>query len=161
MLADGPLEPAAAFATHDRLVEEITGHRSPEPGPLDPRVAEACALMRTHATHPLPVPEVARRVGASPTRLRALFQEQVGLPPSRHLAWWRMIAATRKVTDDGWNLADAAAAGGFADGAHYSRTFRGFGGIPPSFLQHPDVRFQLVERFVQDAAATAAVPRGA
>lgn len=97
--------------------------------PLHPRLAQA--LERATANPLLTVASLAREAGASPSNLRALAKNELGLPLSRWLLWRKLERATRAVAA-GADLAQAAVAGGFADQAHYSRTMRRMFGITPA-----------------------------
>lgn len=96
---------------------------------LDPRLATALQTMR-QATAYLDLGSVARSVGLSRARLRALAQAELGAPLAHWRAWLqleRALGALRR----GENLAAAAALGGFSDQSHFSRTMRRFFGITP------------------------------
>ncbi|MDB5973760.1 MAG: AraC family transcriptional regulator [Nevskia sp.] len=80
-----------------------------------------------------PIPTLARQAGLSPQRLRALAQEQLGMPLARWRIWLRFGLAIQLMTT-GEGLADAALAAGFADQAHFSRQMREMFGVPPSQL---------------------------
>ena len=77
------------------------------------------------------MPELAQAAGLSPQRLRALAQEQLGMPLARWRIWQRFGLAAKTVAAGG-SLADAALAAGFADQAHLSRQMREMFGVPPS-----------------------------
>jgi AraC-like DNA-binding protein len=101
-----------------------------EPRPLDPRLAAALQEMRDSAQVDGDLGGVARRIGLSPARLRALARAELGAPLAHWRAWLqleRAIGALRR----GEPLAAAAALGGFSDQAHLSRTMRRFFGITP------------------------------
>ncbi len=77
--------------------------------------------------------EAARRAGISPTRLTHVFSREVGIPFRRFVLWTRMkhaVAAAQRGDD----LTHAAAAAGFSDSAHLSRTFRAMFGLSPSLV---------------------------
>jgi AraC-like DNA-binding protein len=101
-----------------------------EPGRLDPRLAAALQAMRGSAEVDDDLVGVARRVGLSPARLRALARTELGAPLAHWRAWLqleRAIGALRR----GEPLAAAATLAGFSDQAHLSRTMRRFFGITP------------------------------
>lgn len=77
------------------------------------------------------MPMLAQAAGLSPQRLRALAQEQLGMPLARWRIWQRFGLAAKTVAAGG-SLADAALAAGFADQAHLSRQMREMFGVPPS-----------------------------
>lgn len=67
----------------------------------------------------------------SPTRLTHRFTAEVGLPFRRFVLWSRLERAVFAVRD-GADLTRAAVEAGFADAAHFSRTFRETIGLAPS-----------------------------
>ena len=74
---------------------------------------------------------LAKRVHLSPTRFSHWFVEQTGLPLRRYRKWSRLVIALQHIAS-GANLTAAAHAAGFADAAHFSRTFRELFGLDPS-----------------------------
>ncbi|WP_324195390.1 AraC family transcriptional regulator [Nocardia abscessus] len=79
--------------------------------------------------------DVARQLGIPAARLSHLFAEQMGIPLRRYILWLRLhIARTRALAGD--DLAAAAHAAGFTDGADLVRTCRRTFGLPPSALSH-------------------------
>lgn len=80
------------------------------------------------------VAAAADRCGLSAARLRALAGEQLGIPLAK-LVLWRKVKAASQALLGGAPLAEAAAAGGFADQAHLTRTMSQVLGITPSMAQ--------------------------
>ncbi|WP_298184263.1 helix-turn-helix domain-containing protein [uncultured Pseudomonas sp.] len=74
---------------------------------------------------------LAELVHLSPTRFSHWFVEQTGLPLRSYRKWSRLVVALRFVSV-GHNLTAAAHAAGFADAAHFSRSFRALFGLDPS-----------------------------
>lgn len=75
--------------------------------------------------------ELAKLVHLSPTRFSHWFVEQAGLPLRSYRKWVRLLCAIQEITL-GHSLTEAAHAAGFADAAHFSRTFRDLFGLDPS-----------------------------
>ena len=75
----------------------------------------------------------AERAGLSPSRLTHLFRLEVGLPFRRFVLWARLKRAA-ELAAGGATITECAVAAGFSDGAHFSRTFRGHFGLPPSVV---------------------------
>jgi AraC-like DNA-binding protein len=75
----------------------------------------------------------ARAAGLSPGRLSHLFAEDVGLPFRRYVLWRRLMLGV-ETAGRGVSLTEAAVAAGFADSAHFSRTFRANFGLAPSVM---------------------------
>ncbi|WP_190062928.1 helix-turn-helix domain-containing protein [Streptomyces griseocarneus] len=98
---------------------------------LDARVAHAArATMRPGPGASLHA--IAAEVGLSPSRLRALVRESVGIPLARLRQWGRLRGAIAELP--GASVAAAAAAAGFADQAHLTRTSRTLIGRTPASL---------------------------
>lgn len=120
----------------ERLCEELLEalvHKDNVLAPLDCRVASAVELLRGAPERHMPIAELAPAVGLSPSRLAHLFRTHTGLPVRRYLLWLRLGDALQQLTH-GASLTTAAHAAGFADSAHFSRTFRAMLGITPSAL---------------------------
>lgn len=77
------------------------------------------------------IEQLAGGVHLSPSRLRHLFQDQLGISIQRYLLWQRLLVALKNMTE-GVSLTQAAYTAGFADAAHMTRTFRKMFGIKPS-----------------------------
>lgn len=73
----------------------------------------------------------ARASNLSPSRFRALCIELLGAPPIRLRQWARLKTAARALMD-GAGLAEAAAAAGYADQAHFTRQLRRWFGVSPA-----------------------------
>lgn len=80
------------------------------------------------------VATAASRCGLSPARLRALANEQLGVPLAK-MVLWRKVKAASQVLLGGASLAEAAAAAGFADQAHLTRTMANVLGITPGMAK--------------------------
>lgn len=70
----------------------------------------------------------------SPSRLSHLFVSETGLSFKTYLLWTRLTRAV-SLMSDGLSLTEAAHGAGFADSAHFSRTFRRMFGIAPANLK--------------------------
>lgn len=101
----------------------------------DPRIG---AALRNAARDGAPgaVGRAAKAAGLSQARLRALAKSQLGVPVSQLLLWRKLQGASRAMAE-GATLAAAAAAGGFTDQAHMTRTMRRMFGITPSSARTP------------------------
>jgi len=97
---------------------------------LDDRVARALRWLAQTGEEPSPA-ELARRVALSEGRFQHLFRTHVGLPLREYLLWRRLMVASRMIAEAG-SLTRAAHHAGFADSAHFSRTFRRMFGVTAS-----------------------------
>jgi AraC family transcriptional regulator len=70
----------------------------------------------------------------SESRFSHLFVEEVGLPFRTFLLWRRLMRAVDQIAA-GESLTTAAHQAGFADSAHFSRTFHRMFGLPAAWLE--------------------------
>jgi AraC family transcriptional regulator len=89
----------------------------------DARVQEIVAWAQAQIDKPIGLADATRVVGLSKARIRHLFVEQTGLPFRTYLLWLRLMKGLEAFAA-GSSLTDAAQDAGFADSAHFSRTFR-------------------------------------
>ena len=73
---------------------------------------------------------VAASVRLSPSRFLHLFTTSVGVPLRPYVLWLRLQCGARELAR-GKSVAEAAYAAGFADAAHFTRTFRRMIGATP------------------------------
>lgn len=83
--------------------------------------------------------QLADQVGLSEGRLVHLFKQQLGIPIGSYILWIRVNQAIREMTAS-ISLTQAAHNAGFADSAHFSRTFmRIFGTRPSEILKRSQI----------------------
>lgn len=114
----------ADFEAANEFASKMAG-RALSPS-IDARIAKALLL----ATPGSSATELARRAGISPSRLREIAIRDYGVPPSKLLQWRQLMHAVAAV-GEGCGLADAAAAGGFADQSHFTRRCVQWLGVTP------------------------------
>ena len=100
----------------------------------DARIQKIIAYATARLDNPITLGAAAKSVGLSPGRARHLFVEQTGLPFRTYLLWLRIVKAVGLFAG-GSSLTEAAHEAGFADSAHFSRTFRRMFGIPAAALR--------------------------
>jgi AraC family transcriptional regulator, L-rhamnose operon transcriptional activator RhaR len=106
----------------------IGGH-SPE---VDWRpVQRTLSHLRDHFTEPVYAKEVARASGVSESRLKALFQEALGISWVKYLQGYRIHRAAALLSESTYNVTEAALAVGFESLSHFNATFRSFMGVSP------------------------------
>ena len=106
----------------------------------DERVRRALLTMEQHLGTPLPIDEIARRVGLSARQLERRFQHALGQCPTAAYRELRLRYASWLLDNSMLSVTEIAVEAGFADGAHFSRQFRQAYGHPPS--QHRTARKQ-------------------
>lgn len=96
--------------------------------PLNPRVAQAIALMETHIEDTLSVDDITQNIGISARQLRNLFHQETGQGVKAYYLGLRLHAARRLLLETKAPLVDIAAQTGFANratfGAHYRQYFQ-------------------------------------
>lgn len=104
----------------------------------DALVTRALAKLREDVE--LDLTALSAAVGLSASRFRHRFVDAVGVPLSRY-RWWLRLRRAAEAVARGASLTTAAHEAGFADGAHFSRTFRRtFGFSPKALVEAADVR---------------------
>ncbi|MFL6575142.1 MAG: helix-turn-helix transcriptional regulator [Povalibacter sp.] len=102
--------------------------------PEDPRVALAMELIRSRLHESVSLRTLAAEVNLSPDRFRHLFMQESGVGLRPYVLWLRLEKSLAAYVA-GSTLTDAAYAGGFADSAHFSRTFKRMFGIAPASVR--------------------------
>ena len=100
----------------------------------DLRVLAMIDYARRNLDDRVSLPAAAGHVGLSPSRARHLFVAQTGLPFRTYALWLRIELAVALYAA-GSSLTEAAHEAGFADSAHFSRTFRRTFGLPAAGLR--------------------------
>jgi AraC-like DNA-binding protein len=100
---------------------------------LDERVTRMLDLIRHSDAARIPLEEVAEKVSLSPSRVRHIFAEEVGIPYKRYVLWRKLTRAMLLISR-GTQLSAVAHASGFSDAAHMTRTFRQMFGMNPQAL---------------------------
>lgn len=104
----------------------------------DPRIGEL--IRRIGSLEEPDLAEVAAAVGLSADRCRHVFRESMGLPFSRYKLWRRVLEGAQQCMEGASGTASALASG-FADSAHFSRTFRRTFGLAPSTVFRSETQF--------------------
>ena len=100
---------------------------------LDLRISRVLERLRSDPDLRMNAGTAARIACLSESRFSHLFVEQVGLQFRTYLLWRRLSIAVEQMAA-GASLTSAAHEAGFADSAHFSRTFLRMFGIPASVL---------------------------
>jgi transcriptional regulator GlxA family with amidase domain len=106
------------------------------PGLSGDRVLRAAsALMRRNLEQPLPIPDLARRLGVSQRGLETRCIAAAGRSPQSLYGAIRMAEAFRLVEDTGLSVAEIAGRVGYADASAMTRAFRREFGATPRDLR--------------------------
>lgn len=96
---------------------------------LDERVLKAVEFVETRLQENLRLEDVADLMRLSPERARHLFAQATGVPFSQFVLWRRLRNVITLVLRDHSSMSDAALESGFADQAHFCRTFKRMFGV--------------------------------
>jgi AraC-like DNA-binding protein len=100
-------------------------------GFVHPRIRRAAERLRSSLQDALKLADLAREIGLSKFHLVRCFHQAMGIAPHGYRKLARIHEA-RRLIEQGASIADAAAATGFADPPHLSRSFRATLGVTPS-----------------------------
>jgi AraC family transcriptional regulator len=116
------------------VIATLTATHLPQ-ATLDPRVKRAIDFIRAHiGDATIQLADAAEAAHLSPDRFRHLFLEQTGVRFRPYVLWLRIEVALAAYATHS-NLTEASQTGGFADSAHFSRTFKSMFGVAPSAIQ--------------------------
>jgi AraC family transcriptional regulator len=100
---------------------------------IDKRIARVLERLSADIDSRLDAGQAAEIACLSESRFSHLFVAEVGLPYRTYVLWRRLMAAVNGIAA-GNTLTNAAHEAGFADSAHFSRTFLRMFGVPASLL---------------------------
>ncbi|MDD5349687.1 MAG: AraC family transcriptional regulator [Chthoniobacteraceae bacterium] len=92
---------------------------------------KAYRLLLEDFARPLPVTELAERLGVHPDYLTRRFRKAYGMAPLAFQNWLRLEAAKTWLISSDYTLKEIAARVGFADPGYFARIFRRKMGVPP------------------------------
>lgn len=118
------------------LIQALSGQQLVDKVTPDKRIQQIITHIHDSSVHKLSSDSLASLVGLSTSRFAHLFKQQLGLPVRRYILWARLIRGVESAIECG-SLTQGAHSAGFADSAHFSRTFRQtFGLTPASILKN-------------------------
>ena len=101
----------------------------------DPRVRKAVLFMEQSSGSPIDVKQIAASLGISPRHLNRQFRATTGFTVGSFARSLRLERADQLVRATVSSLTEISADCGFADAAHFSRSFRDYYGISPSMAR--------------------------
>ncbi|MDG4826101.1 AraC family transcriptional regulator [Asanoa sp. WMMD1127] len=134
LVLDGPGDEMHAESRLALVVERLRGHlggAAPAPSPGRGLARDLRDLLDAHVPAGLTLAAAAESLGAHPTHLVRAFTAAFGLPPHAYLVG-RRVDRARRLLLAGQPAASVAAAAGFYDQAHLTRTFRRYLGTTPA-----------------------------
>ncbi|WP_170790284.1 GlxA family transcriptional regulator [Ruegeria lacuscaerulensis] len=124
------LEVAQLFMTRDSARSHSGGA-----GATSGYVNKALALMQEHLETPLPIPEIARRVGRSQKALAARMQTELGAGPAQVYRRLRLNLARKLAAETDLTIAEIALRAGYDDPSALTRAFRTEFGTTPRAMR--------------------------
>lgn len=129
-LLAGQCSPTQVAELRGRVEDALLGD-CPAVSARDERIQKVVGVLHRQDESEPDVAELAASVGLSPSRLRHLFREQLGIPIRSYRLWRRMSRAVELIPE-ARSITELAHAAGFADSAHLSRAFRQLFGMSPT-----------------------------
>lgn len=111
------------LATFFAALPGFLGAAAPQASKAHPRLELAAAFIRAHRGDLLSLADIGAACGLSRAHLIRAFRQRFGLTPHGYLLDQRVQLA-RSYLREGWAIAEAAHASGFADQAHLQRAFK-------------------------------------
>lgn len=124
-------EELALNALEEVLILIAQQHSQNMTRPLDPRLEAVLHWLSQHLSEPLTVPDLARLVSLSPSRLAHLFKEQMGDSIIETLLKLRLRQASRLLEFTARHVGEIAQDVGFQSPFHFSRQFKAHYGMSP------------------------------
>ena len=100
-----------------------TGHES---------LIDAALAMEMHIEHPRPLDELAAELGVSLRHLERLFKRYLGSTPAQYYLDLRLRRARELLLQTKMSVMEVTVATGFLSSSHFSKSYRGLFGYPPS-----------------------------
>ncbi|WP_120633309.1 GlxA family transcriptional regulator [Ruegeria sp. EL01] len=124
------LEVAQLFMTRDSARSHSGGA-----GATTGYVNKALALMQEHLEAPLPVSEIAKRVGRSQKALSIRMQAELGAGPAQVYRRLRLNLARKLVNETDLTVGEVALRAGYDDPSALTRAFKAEFGVTPRTLR--------------------------
>jgi AraC-like DNA-binding protein len=109
-------------------------HRNRRAAP-SPRIQRSLAHIAEQVAELPSVPQLARLVRLSPSRFKARFREEVGLPPREHVLRQKLGVAQTWLRRPGATVTGVAHGLGFSSSQYFATVFRRFTGLTPTQFQ--------------------------
>ena len=103
---------------------------------LDLRVQQILEMLSRNLAEPLNVPEIARSLALSPSRVAHLFKEETGESIMATLLKLRLSQARRLLEFTNRPIGEIARSVGFQSSYHFSRQFKSFYGLSPQIYRN-------------------------
>jgi len=131
----------ASKSLHIMMIDDALRGENPQPGlalelkTQDVLVKRALLIMQQNIEMPIPVVEIARRIGASKRQLERHFRAHLDTSPQAAFLRLRLEAAYRWIANSNKSMTTIAVECGFCDSSHLNRMFRRHFGQTPQQLR--------------------------
>ncbi|MBV8838071.1 MAG: GlxA family transcriptional regulator [Alphaproteobacteria bacterium] len=115
--------------------EDQQGGRLEIVGRMPQKVRQAIDLMQHHIENPLPLPDIADRVGLSPRQLERLTLRHAGQSPLRLYMQLRVERAHELLIYSDRSVIDVAVQAGFSSTSHFAAWYKRIYGARPSQIR--------------------------
>jgi transcriptional regulator GlxA family with amidase domain len=129
----------AASISEQFIVERIRDANDRQHVPVLARVGrghdklvQAAVLMEANTEEPMSLDELATCVGLSRRQLERLFKKHLNCAPTRYYLEIRLRRARELLLQTDMSVLEVTAASGFQSAPHFSKSYRGLFGHPPS-----------------------------
>src|SRR6266536_1943982 len=102
---------------------------------LPQKVRQAIGIMQRHIENPLPLPDVAKRIGMSPRQLERLMRRHAGQSPLRLYMQLRVERARELLIYSDRSVIDVAVRAGFSSTSHFAAWYKRIYGARPSDMR--------------------------
>lgn len=99
------------------------------------RLKQVLAFIEDQLAEDLSLDQIASSANLSPSHLKSLFRQAMGLPVHQYVIQRRLERAKALITQDNLTMAEIAAATGFAHQSHLARHIRRATGLPPNVIR--------------------------
>lgn len=115
---------------------------------VDRRIQIAVRLLENNSDKQIALPEIARIVNLSPSRLAHLFKRDMELSMQQYLTQLRLVKAKRQLETSFLSVKEIAASVGFSSVARFVICFKNFAGSTPAqYRKHlPNATYRCSER---------------
>ncbi len=136
---------AARKSLNVMLLDEQRAAHTVQPTPhvaptaADARVRRAVLAMEQAMADPIAIADLAARIGVSERQLDRLFRSELGASPAETYRTMRLDYGHWLLSQTKRSIGEIAAMAGFADGAHFARTYRKRFGVNPRGIRQREV----------------------
>lgn len=112
---------------------------------MDGRVQRVIILMKNNLYREMPLTNMARFVGLSPSRLRHMFKTHTNTTPTQYLSRLRMQEAKEQLETTSLSVKEIMTSVGVSDPSNFTRAFKRAYGLTPTQVRS---RAKIIALFV-------------